>query len=132
MNLKEISVDAIEAVFDSLPVDVSFVNHEDRVKFFNTPREGRIFPRTKMDLDRHVEKCHPPKSVHIVRKILDGFRDGSRTEAKFWINMHGKLILIQYFPVKGPDGKYLGTVEVSQDVTEIQKLSGERRILDWE
>lgn len=132
MNLKELPVDTIEAVLDSLPVDISYVNEEEKVKYFNTPKEGRIFPRTKMDLQRHVEKCHPPKSVHIVRKILDDFKNGTRKDAKFWINMQGKVILIQYFPVKGADGKFLGTLEVSQDITGIQKLTGERRILDEE
>lgn len=130
MNLKELPVETVEALLDSLPVDISFVNDEEKVKYFNTPGEGRIFPRTKMDLQRHVEKCHPPKSVHVVRKILDGFRDGTRKEAKFWIRIHEKTVLIQYFPVHGADGKFLGTVEVSQDITEIQKLTGERRILD--
>lgn len=132
MNLKELPVETIEAVLDSLPLDISYVNEEEKVKYFNTPKEGRIFPRTKLDLQRHVEKCHPPKSVHVVRKILDGFKDGSKKEAKFWINIHGKVIFIQYFPVHGADGKFLGTIEVSQDITEIQKLTGEKRIMDNE
>lgn len=130
MNLKELSIDDIEAVMDSLPVDISFVDAEDKVKFFNTPKKGRIFPRTKMDLGRQVQKCHPPKSVHAVQKILDEFKNGTRKEAVFWINLGGKIILIQYFPVKSSDGKYLGTLEVSQEITEIQKLQGEKRILD--
>ena len=130
MNLKELSIDTIEAIMDSLPVDISFVDSEDRVKFFNTPKGGRIFPRTKMDLGRSVQKCHPPKSVHIVQKILDDFRSGARNEADFWINLGGKLVLIKYFPVKNQGGEYLGTLEVTQEITDIQKIQGEKRLLD--
>jgi DUF438 domain-containing protein len=130
MNLKELSIEAIEAIMDNLPVDVSFVDANDTVKFFNTPKEGRIFPRTKMDLGRKVQNCHPPKSVHIVEKILDSFKNGSKHEAPFWINLKDKKIFIRYFPVRDSAGNYLGTLEISQDITEIQKLSGEKRIMD--
>ena len=85
MNLKELSIDAIEAILDSLPVDVSFVDADDRVKFFNTPKEGRIFPRTKMDLGRQVQKCHPPKSVHIVEKILSDFNVSPDWRSLFYL-----------------------------------------------
>ena len=130
MNLKELSIESIEALMDTLPVDVSFVDAEDRVKFFNTPKKGRLFPRTKMDLGREVQKCHPPKSVHIVEKILKDFKDGTSDSTSFWIDMKGKKILIEYFPVRDSSGKYLGTLEVSQDITDIQKITGEKRILD--
>lgn len=129
MNLKELPVETIEAVMDALPVDVSFVDAEDKVKFFNTPKSGRIFPRTKMDLGRKVQNCHPPQSVHKVNEILEGFKKGSLESAPFWINLHGKMIHISYFPVKDPEGKYLGTLEVTQDITEIKKLEGEKRLL---
>ncbi len=130
MNLNELSLEAIEAIMDSLPVDLSFVDAEDRVKFFNTPKNGRIFPRTKMDLGRKVQNCHPPKSLPIVQKILDDFKAGKRDNAPFWINLHGRMIYINYFPVRDANGNYLGTLEVTQDITEIQKLSGEKRLLD--
>ena len=130
MNLKELSIDAIESIMDSLPVDLSFVDSEDKVKFFNTPKNGRIFPRTKIDLGRSVQQCHPPKSVHIVQKILDDFKSGIRNEAAFWINLGGKLVLIKYFPVKNSVGKYLGTLEVTQEITDIKKIEGEKRLLD--
>jgi DUF438 domain-containing protein len=130
MNLKELSIDAIEAIMDNLPVDVSFVDAEDSVKFFNSPKKGRIFPRTKMDLGRKVQNCHPPKSVHIVNKILTDFKEGKREEAAFWIRAGGKIVFINYFPVRDKEGKYLGTLEVTQDITHLQKLEGEKRILD--
>jgi len=132
MNLKELSIETIEAIMDNLSVDVSFIDAEDRVKFFNSPKSGRLFPRTKMDLQRKVQNCHPQKSVHIVNKILDAFKKGEKEEAPFWINMNGKLIYINYFPVRDKDGNYLGTLEVSQDVTGIKKLEGEQRLLDWD
>jgi len=132
MNLSELSLETIEAIMDALPVDVSFVDAEDRVKFFNTPRGGRIFPRTKMDLNRKVQNCHPPKSLPLVEKILSGFREGSRQEARFWIDLHGRKILIEYFPVRDAAGKYLGTLEVTRDITDIQGLQGEKRLLDEE
>jgi len=130
MNLSELPIDTIEALMDKLPVDISFVDENDVVKFFNTPARGRIFPRTKMDLGRKVQNCHPPKSVHMVNKILDGFKNGTMDDAPFWLNLGGKLIYINYFPVRSKDGKYLGTLEVTQDITDIKKLEGEKRLLD--
>ena len=129
MNINELNVETIEAVMDALPVDVSFVDAEDKVKFFNTPREGRIFPRTKMDLGRKVQNCHPPQSVHRVNEILGGFRDGTMNEAVFWIDYRGRKIHISYFPVRNHAGEYLGCLEVSQDITELQKIEGEKRLL---
>ena len=130
MNLKDIPIEVIEKILDSLPVDISFVDAEDTVKYFNTPRKGRIFPRTKLDIGRKVQKCHPPKSVHMVNKILDGFKNKEMDEAPFWINLGPRKIYINYFPVFDDDGNYLGTLEVTQDITEIQKLEGEKRLLD--
>jgi DUF438 domain-containing protein len=131
MNLKELNLETIEAVLDAMPYDASFVDAEDTLKYFNTPAEGRIFPRTKLDIGRKVQKCHPPKSIAVVEKILASFRSGGKKEAAFWINLHGKLILIEYFPVRDKAGAYLGTLEVSRDITAIRKIEGEKRLLDW-
>ena len=129
MNLKELSIETIEALMDSLPYDLSFVDAEDKVKFFNTPKEGRIFPRTKMDLGRKVQNCHPPQSLDKVNAILNGFKNGSMKEAPFWIDFRGRKILIEYFPVRNEKGEYLGTIEVTRDITAIQKLEGEKRLV---
>lgn len=129
MNLKELPIETIEAILDSINVDISFVNADDKVKYFNTPKSGRIFPRTKMDLDRKVQNCHPPQSIDKVNAILNGFKDGSIKEAPFWLKLGDKFIKIDYFPVKDKDGNYLGTVEVSQDATELRSLKGEKRLL---
>jgi len=109
-------------------VDISFVDKDDSVRYFNDPGE-RIFVRTKAVLGRKVQDCHPRKSLHVVQKILDDFRSGKRNVAEFWINLKGRFVHIRYFPVRGKDGKYLGTLEVTQDVTDIRKLKGEKRLL---
>ncbi|MEI7641109.1 MAG: PAS domain-containing protein [bacterium] len=128
MNLKELSLETIEALMDALPLDVSFVDAQDTVKFFNTPKAGRLFPRTKMDLGRKVQNCHPPQSLDKVNAILTGFKTGSKEDAAFWINFKGKIVYINYFPVRDAEGKYLGCLEVTQDITELQKLTGEKRL----
>ncbi len=120
----------IRAVLDALPLDISFVDRNDEVRYFNTPRDGRIFPRTRAVLGRKVQNCHPQKSVHVVEQILREFKEGTRDVAEFWINMRGRMIHIRYFPVRDRDGNYLGTLEVTQDITDIKKIEGEKRLLD--
>lgn len=118
----------IEAIFSTLPVDLTFVDKNDTVRFFSQTKE-RIFPRTKAVIGRNVQQCHPQKSVHLVNKILEEFKSGKRDEASFWIKLNGRLIYIRYFPVRDAAGNYLGCLEVTQDVTTIQKLEGEKRLL---
>ncbi|OYT59984.1 diguanylate cyclase [Euryarchaeota archaeon ex4484_178] len=119
----------ISAVFSTMPVDVTFIDYQDRVRFFSGGE--RIFTRTKSVLGRPVQLCHPPKSVHIVNKILQAFKNGERNKAEFWIDMQGRKILIQYFAVRNKEGEYLGTLEFTQDITDIKKIEGERRLLEW-
>jgi PAS domain S-box-containing protein len=125
-----LSEEEVEAVLDSLPVDISFVDKEDRVKYFNKA-EGRIFVRTKAVIGRKVQLCHPQKSVHIVNNILEAFKTGKKDVAEFWISLNKRLILIRYFAVRDKNGKYLGTMEVTQDITDIKKIEGQKRLLDW-
>jgi len=125
-----LSKEEAEAVLDSLPVDISFVDKEDRVKYFNKAGK-RIFVRTKAVIGRKVQLCHPKKSVHIVNKILESFKTGEKNVAEFWIQMDNSLIHIRYFAVRDKNGKYLGTMEVTQDITDIKKIEGEKRLLDW-
>jgi PAS domain S-box-containing protein len=120
----------VEAILNTLPVDITFVDKEDAVKFFNKA-ERRIFVRTKAVLGRKVQLCHPQKSVHIVNRILEAFKKGEKDMAEFWINVGGRLIHIRYFAVRDKEGKYLGTVEATQDITELKKIEGEKRLLDW-
>lgn len=120
----------IEALLNTLPVDITFVDKDDTVRYFSKA-EKRIFARTKAIIGRKVQLCHPQKSVHIVNSILDAFRKGEKDVAEFWININNRLIYIRYFAVRDGDGKYLGTLEVTQDLTDIKKIEGEKRLLDW-
>jgi hypothetical protein len=121
----------VDLLLTHLPVDISFVNENDELVYYSATKE-RIFPRSPGVIGRKVQKCHPPKSFHVVQKILDEFRAGKRDVAEFWIQMKGRFIHIRYFAVRDSGGKYRGTLEVSQDVTEIRKLEGEQRLLDWD
>ena len=119
----------LEWVFKTLPVDVTFVDEEDTVRYFSqTP--DRIFKRTRSVIGRKVQKCHPQKSVNVVDKILKDFKNGDRDKAEFWLNLGGRLIYIRYFAVRNGNGQYLGCLEVSQDLTPLQKIEGEKRLLD--
>lgn len=127
----ELTPQEIEAIFNTLPVDITFVDKDDTVRFYSESG-GRIFVRTKSVIGRKVQMCHPQKSLHIVQRILDDFKSGRRDLAEFWINYRGKLVHIRYFPVRDKDGNYLGCLEVTQDITNIQKIKGEKRLLDEE
>jgi len=121
----------VEAILNTLPVDITFVGENDAVKFFNKA-EKRIFVRTKAILGRKVQLCHPQKSVDVVNRILEAFKKGEKDVAEFWIQKDNRIIHIRYFAVRDKDGKYLGTMEVSQDITDLKKIEGEKRLLDWE
>ena len=120
-----------EAILDTIPLDISFVDRNDSVKYFNKA-DKRIFVRTKAVLDRKVQMCHPQKSIHIVNKIVEAFKSGKKDVAEFWITMDNRFVYIRFFAVRGKDGEYLGALEVVQDITDIKKLEGQRRLLDWE
>lgn len=119
----------IERMLNTLPIDITFVDANDQVKFFSRGKE-RIFNRAPAIIGRKVQYCHPQSSVHVVEKIVSDFKEGIRDNADFWINMGGKLIYIRYFAVRDQDGSYMGTVEVTQNVSDIQGLEGEKRIDD--
>jgi PAS domain S-box-containing protein len=117
-------------IFNNLPVDITLVDADDRVVYFNTPKH-RMFPRTKAIIGRSVQNCHPPKSLHVVQQILGAFRAKERSVAEFTITVQGRYVRILYTAIYDASGEYAGTLEVSQDITEIQQLSGEKRLLDW-
>ncbi len=124
-NLKELT-----SVFNTLPFDITFVDKDDNVRFF-TQGKDRIFQRSKAILGRKVQFCHPPSSVHVVEKILNDFKTGAQSAAAFWINMKGKFVHISYYAVRDENNEYQGTLEVTQDLTELRTLDGERRILEY-
>jgi DUF438 domain-containing protein len=124
-----LSAGQINLMLTTLPVDVSFVDENDEVRYYSATKE-RIFPRSAGVIGRKVQNCHPPKSMPRVQEILNAFREGSRDTAEFWITVNGRFIHIRYFAMRDRDGKYRGCLEVSQDVTEIRKLDGERRLME--
>jgi len=124
-----LSLKELELIFNRLPVDITFVDKDDRVKYFSD-NPDRIFVRTKSVIGRKVQNCHPPQSVEIVEKILDSFKNGSRDNADFWINMEDRILFIRYFALRDREGNYLGTLEVTQDITDIRKLEGEKTLLN--
>ncbi len=130
MDTGSFSLGELEALFRTLPVDLTFVDADDRVKYFSHG-EQRIFDRNRAILGREVQFCHPPHSVHIVNKILDDFRSGRQSKAEFWINLRGKFVHICYYAVRGAAGEYLGTLEVTQDLTRLRALEGEQRLLSY-
>lgn len=123
-----LSPEEVNAIFKTIPGGITFIDKNDRVRFFSG--SGRMFKRTTSVLGRPVQFCHPPKSVHMVNKILQEFKEGRRDAAEFWIQVGKKFIYIRYFPVKDKNGEYIGTLEIEQDITEIKKLEGERRLID--
>lgn len=122
-----LTLEQINLIFKHLPVDLSFVDDDDIVQYYSATEE-RIFPRSPAVIGRKVQNCHPPKSVHTVQEILDDFRSGKRDTAEFWIQLQGKFIHIRYFAVRSSTGQYNGCLEVSQDVTGIRNLAGEKRL----
>ncbi len=116
-------------MLNHLPVDVTFVDENEEVRYFSTPGD-RIFPRSKAIIGRLVENCHPPSSVHVVKEMVEAFRTGKKQKESFWIQMGEKFILIQYFALHDKEGYFRGTLEVSQDISDIRKLEGEKRLMD--
>ena len=131
LDTGDLSKDQVNLMLTHLPVDLTLVDENDRVAYYSQGKE-RIFPRSPGIIGREVQRCHPPESVHIVNRILDEFKAGKKDVAEFWIQVGGKFIYIRYFALRSPDGAYKGCLEVSQDITEIRQLEGERRLLDWE
>jgi len=129
--IENVKTETIEAMLDAMPVEISFIDENGEVKYFNK-NGNRIFPRPRSIVGKKVQQCHPDKSIHIVEKILQDFRNKKRKIAPFWIDLKNRKILIRYFPVWDKEGNYKGCLEVSEDITDIQKLTGEKRLLDEE
>ncbi len=126
-----LNFDELSALLNALPLDISFVNADDKLAYFSSPAK-RIFPRSAAAIGRDVRNCHPPKSVHIVEKILEAFKSGQQSEASFWLTIEGQMIYIKYIALRNSSGQYLGTLEIVQEVNGIRALKGERRLLEWE
>jgi PAS domain S-box-containing protein len=124
-----LSREELEAILNTLPVDITFVGKDDKVRYFNQC-EDRIFPRTRAIIGRSVQQCHPQKSLHVVNRIVEDLREGRQDVFEFWMNHQGRFVHVRYFSVRDENGEYLGTLEVTQHITDIKKLEGEKRLLD--
>jgi uncharacterized protein len=131
LDTGRLTAEQVNLMLTHLPVDLTFVDENDRVAYYSEGPE-RIFPRSPAIIGREVRNCHPPKSVHVVNKIVDAFKSGLKDSAEFWIELGGRLLYIRYFVMRDKAGNYKGVLEVSQDVTGIKKLEGSQRLLDWE
>jgi DUF438 domain-containing protein len=126
----ELTVAQAEMVFNLLPVDLTYVDENDEVRFFSNPPH-RIFPRTAAIVGRKVQNCHPPESVDIVNKIIASFKSGEKNMASFWLHLGPKYVMINYYAMRNEQNEYKGVLEVSQEISEIQKIEGDRKLLDW-
>ncbi|MBU0519300.1 PAS domain-containing protein [bacterium] len=123
-----LSAHVLENMINALPIELTFIDDQDSVRYFSQP-DDMLFTRTAAVIGNKVQNCHPQKSVHLVNQIVAEFKSGSRDLAEFWIDMAGKKVHIRYFAVRDDAGKYLGCVEMTQDISEIQKIEGQKRLL---
>lgn len=130
LDIGNLSIEQINIMLKTLPIDLTFVNENDEVAYYSDT-EDRIFPRSRGIIGRKVQKCHPPKSVDVVEDILEKFKSGEKKIAEFWIQADGAFILIRYFAMQDEAGKYIGTLEVSQELSRLRSLEGERRLVQW-
>lgn len=130
LDIGNLTIEQINIMLKTLPLDLSFVNENDEVAYYSDT-EDRIFPRSRGVIGRTVQKCHPPKSVDIVEDILEKFKSGEKKVAEFWIQAGDAFIMIRYFAMHNDAGKYVGTLEVSQELSRLRSLEGERRLVQW-
>ena len=128
--IENLSKEQLEMILEAIPVEISFVDENDLVKFWNK-HETRIFKRPASVLGKSVQNCHPKQSVDKVNQILSDLKSGKRDKAEFWIDLKDRKVYIRYFAVRDKAGKYLGTLEASQDITEIKEIEGEKRLLEY-
>ena len=124
------NLDELTALFNLLPLDITFVDKDDKVKFFSLGPH-RVFDRNRAIIGRSVQLCHPPGSVHIVEQILTDFKSGKESKAAFWLTFKGMFVYIEYIALRSENGEYLGVIECSQDLTHYRQLEGEQRLLSY-
>ena len=128
--IENLSKEQLEGILEAIPVEISFIDEDDSVKFWNK-HDTRIFKRPVSVIGKSVQDCHPRDSVGKVNQILSDFKSGSRDSAEFWIDLKGRKVYIRYFAVRDKAGKYLGTLEATQDITEIKEIEGQKRLLEY-
>jgi DUF438 domain-containing protein len=127
--IRNLSYEQIDAIMETLPFEVTFVDAEDTVAYFNKLDKTKLFPRTRSVIGRKVDKCHPEKSVDMVNQIVTGFKERTMDHAEFWIDFRDDKILIRYYPVYSEADEYMGVLEVTQAIGAIQKIEGEKRLM---
>jgi DUF438 domain-containing protein len=127
--IRNLSYEQIDAIMETLPFEVTFVDAEDTVAYFNKLDKTKLFPRTRSVIGRKVGKCHPEKSVGMVNQIVSGFKERTMDHAEFWIDFRDDKILIRYYPVYSEAGEYMGVLEVTQAIGAIQNIEGEKRLI---
>lgn len=128
--IENLSREQLEGILEAIPVEISFVDENDLVKLWNK-HETRIFKRPISVIGKSVQNCHPKQSVAKVNQILSDLKSGRKDSAEFWINLGERKVYIRYFAVRDKAGRYLGTLEATQDITEIKKIEGEKRLLEY-
>jgi len=128
--IENLSKEQLEGILEAIPVEISFVDENELVKFWNK-HETRLFRRPLSVVGRSVQNCHPKHSVGKVNQILSDFKSGKKDAAEFWINLGEKKVYIRYFAVRDKAGRYLGTLEATQDITKIKEIEGEKRLLEY-
>ncbi len=128
--IKNLNKEQLEGILEAIPVEISFVDENDLVQFWNK-HETRIFRRPASVIGKAAQDCHPKHSVDKVNQILSDFKSGEKDSAEFWINLGEREVYIRYFAVRDKVGRYLGTLEATQDITEIKKIKGEKRLLTY-
>ena len=122
------TVQELTCMLNTLPFDITFVDKNDKVKYFSEGKE-RTFARTRAIIGRNVSNCHPPQSVHIVEQIVKDFKAGKKDNEDFWIKLGDQFVLIRYFAVRNSEKEYLGVLEVTQNIKPIQEIKGEKRLM---
>ena len=126
----QLTKEQIDLMLKNLGIDITFVDENDNICYYSDIKD-RIFPRSPEIIGKKVQNCHPPQSIHVVNDILRNFREKKKDIAEFWLQVDGKFVYIRYFPVYDQGGEYKGVIEVSQEISAIMKLEGEKRLLDW-
>jgi PAS domain S-box-containing protein len=128
--IQNLTQEQLAGILEAVPIEISFVDENDMVRFWNK-HETRIFKRPASVAGKSVQNCHPKQSLDKVNRILSDFKTGKKDSAEFWIDLRGSKVYIRYFAVRTKTGKYLGTLEVTQDITKIKEIEGEKRLLDY-
>ena len=131
----KLTENVLEVLLETIPIEFSIVDQNDKVLAWNK-HETRIFKRPSGIVGRDVRNCHPKKSLDKVETILQEMKAGSREKARFWIDLpigpddEKQKVLIEYYALRDSDGKYLGCLEASQNIADIQSLTGQKRLLE--